>query len=501
MTTSPLSTLPGVSTALLLLLLILVLKRTAPVWCSVPGTLGVNWGTCASQPLPPHKVVNLLKSNKIPRVKLPDANPDVLRALSGSGISVTLGIPDDLLPTLNSSLKSAEGWVHDNLTRYVPGVKIQYVAVGNDPFLSINGDRFHPFVLGAAINIQAALVRSNLASRVKVVVPCSYDSFQTESGLPSGGRFRLDINETVGRLLTFHSQHQSPLFASLSPFLSYHLGKNISLELVLFKGDAHPLNDSGATYINALDLSYDTLVSALIHAGFPQMEIVISQIGWPTDGAANATLLIAEDFMKGLVKHVGSNTGSPLRPKNPPVETYVQSLLDEDGRSVVLGNFERHWGLFTFDGQAKYDVDLGMGSEKLVNAHDVEYLPAKWCVVNSDKDLSNATTSAIGACSVADCSVLSPGGSCYGISWPGNVSYAFNSYFQQQDQRADSCYFGGLGLITKVDPSVGSCRFSVGLQTSSSTATTTTSITPCLMLAVSCFLVRILSFAIWKISP
>jgi hypothetical protein len=36
------------------------------------------------------------------------------------------------------------------------------------------------------------------------------------------------------------------------------------------------------------------------------------------------------------------------------------------------------------------------------------------------------------------------------------------------DQRADSCDFGGLGLITTVDPSVGNCRFPVELRTSHS---------------------------------
>lgn len=88
--------------------------------------VGVNWGTAASHPLPPEKVVELLKANKISKVRLSDADPGVLRALSGSDIAVTVGIPDEMLRSLNSSPKAAEGWVHDNLTRYIPGVKIQY---------------------------------------------------------------------------------------------------------------------------------------------------------------------------------------------------------------------------------------------------------------------------------------------------------------------------------------------------------------------------------------
>ena len=200
------------------------------------------------------------------------------------------------------------------------------------------------------------------------------------------------------------------------------------------------------------------------------MEIVIGQIGWPTDGAPNATPSIAETFVKRLMDHLHSKSRTPLRLHYPPSEIYIFSLLDEDQRSIVVGNFERHWGIFTFDGQAKYRVDFGRGLTNLVNAQNVEYLASKWCVVNNNMDLSNVTARALEACSVADCSALAPGGSCFNLSWPGNIAYAFNSYYQQHNQRANSCDFEGLGLITTVDPSLKNCRFSVGLQTSRSSS-------------------------------
>nr|XP_023882046.1 glucan endo-1,3-beta-glucosidase 9 isoform X1 [Quercus suber]POE73634.1 glucan endo-1,3-beta-glucosidase 9 [Quercus suber] len=434
--------------------------------------IGINWGNTASHPLPPPKVVELLKSNNITKVKLFDADPLVLPALSGSNIGVTVGIPNSMLRSFNSSKKAAESWVHDNVTRYFSnggsGVRIQYVAVGDEPFLQRYGEQFHPFVIGAATNIQAALIKANLEGKVRVVVPCSFDAFLSESNLPSKGHFRSDLNKTMIQLLTFLSKHGSPFFVTISPFVTIHQNKNISLAFSLFKETAHPHNDSHRTYKNSFDLSYDTLVNALSIVGFPKIDIVVAQIGWPTDGATNATPSIAETFMKGLINHLHSKLGSPLRPRDPPIETYIFSLLDEDQRSITTGNFERHWGVFTFDGQAKYQVDFGQGSKNLVNAQNVEYLPSKWCVVNNNRDLSNASARASEACYVADCTALSPGGSCFNISWPGNISYAFNSYYQQHDQRTDSCDFGGLGLITTVDPSVGNCRFSVELHTSQS---------------------------------
>ncbi|XP_022847133.1 glucan endo-1,3-beta-glucosidase 9 [Olea europaea var. sylvestris] len=432
--------------------------------------IGVNWGTASSHPLPPPKVVELLKSNKINKVKLFDADPLVLESLSGSNILVTVGIPNSMLRSLNSSLKAAESWVHDNLTRFVSGgasrVQIEYIAAGDEPFLESYGVQFYPFVVGAAANIHRALVKANLANKVKVVVPCSYDVFRSESGLPSKGHFRPDVNKTMIELLAFLSKHQSPFFVTISPFQSHNENKSISLDFALFRESAHPRNDSHKIYRNSFQWSYDTIITALSKAGFPLIDIIIGQIGWPTDGAANATSAHAEEFMKGLMDHLHTRSGKNPSPQDRPTETYIFSLLDEDRRSIALGNFERHWGVFTFDGQAKYQVDLGQGSRKLANAQDVPYLSSKWCVVNNNRDLSNATALALDACSAADCSVLSPGGSCFNLSWPGNISYAFNSYYQQHEQKAESCAFGGLGLITTVDPSVNSCRFVVELRTS-----------------------------------
>ncbi|KAK9154023.1 hypothetical protein Sjap_001503 [Stephania japonica] len=442
------STISFIITSLLYLTTTLVTTFTTPSHAQY--SIGVNWGTSSSHPLPPDKVVPLLKSNNITKVKLFDADPLVLQSLSASGIDVVVGVPNSMLRNLSSSKRVAESWVHDNLTRFVAnvgdgGVRIEgsvlgfwqltvellnyhrrYIAVGDEPFLQNYGEQFKPFVLGAVTNIQMALIKAKLESK-------------------------------------------SPFYANIYPFLSIHQNKNITLDFALFKPTVHALKDGRKTYKNSFDLSFDTLVTALSRAGFPDMEIVVGQIGWPTDGAVNATSNIAQHFMEGLMEHLQSKAGSPLRPGRSPT-AYIFSLLDEDLRSITTGNFERHWGVFTFDGQAKYQLNLGQSKRNLVNAQNVEYFPARWCVVNNNKDLGNVTASAHDACSVADCSALSPGGSCANISWPGNISYAFNSYYQQHDQSADACNFGGLGLLTTVDPSVDNCRFAIQLRTSSSTA-------------------------------
>ena len=85
---------------------------------SVSG-IGANWGTQASHSLPPETVVNMLKDNGIQKVKLFDADYGALRALGKTQIEVMVGIPNELLASLASSVKAAEKWVAKNVSEHI----------------------------------------------------------------------------------------------------------------------------------------------------------------------------------------------------------------------------------------------------------------------------------------------------------------------------------------------------------------------------------------------
>lgn len=72
-----------------------------------------------------------MRENKIGKVKLFDTDPEVLWALRGSGIEVMVGIPNDLLAALASSVAASDQWVGQNVSRYMVkgGVDIRYVVV------------------------------------------------------------------------------------------------------------------------------------------------------------------------------------------------------------------------------------------------------------------------------------------------------------------------------------------------------------------------------------
>lgn len=87
------------------------------LWGDKVEGLGVNWGTQASHKLPPATVVQMLKDNKIQKVKLFDADESTLSAFSGTNIEVMVAIPNGELNAM-MDYKRARKWVETNVTRY-----------------------------------------------------------------------------------------------------------------------------------------------------------------------------------------------------------------------------------------------------------------------------------------------------------------------------------------------------------------------------------------------
>ncbi|XP_068663820.1 glucan endo-1,3-beta-glucosidase 5-like [Aristolochia californica] len=428
--------------------------------------LGVNWGTRASHPLPADIVVRLLKDNGLKKVKLFEADPMVLRSLGNSDIEVMVGIPNDLLAPLAGSVRAAEDWVQQNVSVYVSkyGVDIRYVAVGNEPFLTSYNGMFTQTTFPALQNIQAAIIKAGLGKQVKATVPLNADVYETQSGLPSGGDFRAEIRTLTVSIIKFLFNNGAPLTINIYPFFNLYSDPNFPVDYAFFSGAANPIVDGSITYPNVFDAAFDTLISALEKNGLPSVEVIIGEVGWPTDGDKNANIQYASKFNQGLLNKLSQGQGSPKRQKPP--ETYLFGFIDEDAKSIEPGNFERHWGIFYYDGTIKYPLDLGNG-RNLVAAKNVNYLDRQWCVMSPDASIMDANLPQIvaEACTYADCTSLGTSSSCGGLDAMSNPSYAFNKYYQTANQQKSACQFSNLSVITKMDPSRDSCRFEVMIDT------------------------------------
>ncbi|KMZ57864.1 Beta-1,3-endoglucanase, family GH17 [Zostera marina] len=430
----------------------------------VVDALGCNWGRVSTHPLPADIVVRLLKDNGFEKVKLFEADPSALIALGKSGIQVMVGIPNDLLPSLASSVRVAEEWVVQNVSVYLSkyGVDIRYIAIGNEPFLESNRGVFNKVIFPALQNVQAAIIKAGLSRQVKLTVPFNANVYQTENGLPSGGNFRSDVLTVVSSIVAFLHDNGGFLTINIYPFLSLHADPNFPLTYAFFDGGTSaPVVDGSITYTNVFEANYDTFIFALEKNGFPTMSVVVGEIGWPTDGDPNANANYARHFNQGLLDRIIRKSGTPKRPNLPP-DIYIFSLIDENAKSIEPGNFERHWGIFNYDGTIKYPLSFYNG-RSLVAAKGVKYMEKQWCVLSPTASIAdpNVPGSTQYACTYSDCTSLSYGSSCNGLDVRGNISYAFNQFYQTRNQQNGACGFGNLAKLTRTDPSQQTCRFEV----------------------------------------
>ncbi|XP_008781699.1 glucan endo-1,3-beta-glucosidase 6-like [Phoenix dactylifera] len=435
--------------------------------------IGANWGTQASHPLPPNTVVQMLRDNGFQKVKLFDPEDSAMSALSKSQIQVMVGIPNEMLAGLASSMKVAENWVSKNISSYIKdGVDIRYVAVGNEPFLETYNGSFLQTTFPALQNIQSALIKAGVSSQVKVTVPLNADVYESSSGKPSDGDFRANIHDLMVAIVKFLSDNGAPFTVNIYPFISLYNDPNFPVDYAFLYGPtASPVGDGSITYTNVFDANHDTLVWALQKSGFGNLSIIVGEIGWPTDGDMSANIQYAQRFNQGFMQRVSSGQGTPLRPG--AIDAYLFSLIDEDQKSIQPGNFERHWGVFYYDGQPKYQLNISTSKTgTLVGAKNVKYLDKKWCVFTPSVSLddSRVASAASYACAKADCTSLGYKTSCSDLDARGNISYAFNSYYQINDQDGRACDFQGTATTTDRDPSTSTCRFEIMIEAGSATS-------------------------------
>ncbi|KAK1413923.1 hypothetical protein QVD17_29660 [Tagetes erecta] len=451
----------------------LVCLSTTMVNCTDSNSnigVGVNWGTMTSHQLPAEKVVEMMKQNGFKKVKLFEAEKRIMEALIGSGIEVMVAIPNFMLLDMSRDQSYADYWVDDNVTAYAypGGVDIKYVAVGNEPFLKAYNETYLQTTLPALKNVQNALNRVGLGDQIKATVPLNADIYESPESnpVPSAGDFRSEIKDATIEIIQFLYSNDAPFTVNIYPFLSLYGNPYFPIDFAFFdvSNSNKSVKDGEYVYTNVFDANYDTLVASLTKAGYPDMKIIVGEIGWPTDGDVNANVKNAQRFNEGVIKHVMTAKGTPVR-TGSRLEIYLFSLLDENKKSIAPGSFETHWGIFEYDGKPKYELDLtgSKHNKGLSPVMGVEYMKRRWCVLNPQvKEIDEGLAKEIDyACSLSDCTSLGFGSSCNHLSVEGNASYAFNMYYQLHGQSEWDCDFSGLAVVTGEDPSVGECRFPV----------------------------------------
>ncbi|PHT34099.1 Glucan endo-1,3-beta-glucosidase 8 [Capsicum baccatum] len=244
--------------------------------------------------------------------------------------------------------------------------------------LDLSGQKKHK----SQIAIQA-INHAGLGPEVKAVVPLNADIyyFPDSNPVPSAGDFRPEIRDLAIQIVQYLDSNNAPFVVNIYPFLSLYENDYFPLEYAFFNGSNKPMKDGEYLYTNVFDANFDTPSWSLKKAGFPNMKIIVGEVGWPTDGDKNANIDNAKRFNQGLIQHDLSGEGTPAR--KGKIDVCLFSLIDENIKSIAPGNFERHWGIFEFDGTPKYELDLS-GQKKhksQIAIQGVNYMHKRWCIL------------------------------------------------------------------------------------------------------------------------
>ncbi|BFI39874.1 protein MpGH17.19 [Marchantia polymorpha subsp. ruderalis] len=337
---------------------------------SIPGvdaTLGVNYGTVANNLPTPADVVALLKTTTITRVKLYNADPAIISAFSGSGISLVVGVSNDQIYSLGRSPSFAQQWVTANVASYVPATNIIAIAVGNEVLTA--SPNLQSSLVPAMQNLHTGLVNLGLADRIKVSTPHSFGVI-TKSYPPNMGLFRADLSADVFTpMLDFLAQTGAPFMINAYPYFAYRDDSKLSIAYALFEPNTGVTDPAtGLHYDNLFDAQVDAVYAAMGRLGHQDIKVVVSETGWPSFGDAGESgvgVTNAQTYNGNLIKHLAQVTGTPARP-NAAVETYIFSLFNENLKPGPAS--ERNFGLFLPDRNTVYNVGIQTGPSPPMNS-------------------------------------------------------------------------------------------------------------------------------------
>ncbi|XP_073058899.1 glucan endo-1,3-beta-glucosidase 12-like [Primulina eburnea] len=444
------------------------------------GTVGINYGRIADNLPSPPQVVQLLRGQGITKVKLYDTDSTVLSALSGSGISVIVALPNEQLASAAAGQSFTDSWIQSNILAYHPNTQIEAIAVGNEVF--VDPQNTTVFLVPAMKNVYASLAKFGVASSIKVSSPIALSALQT-SYPSSSGSFKSDLVEPVIKpMLNFLKQTGSYLMVNAYPFFAYTANTDtISLDYALFRNNPGVVDQkNGLVYKSLFDAQLDAVYAAMSAIGFNDIKMVVSETGWPSKGDENeigASEPNAAAYNGNLVRRVLSGGGTPLRP-NEPIDVYLFALFNENQKNGPTS--ERNYGLFYPNEQKVYDIPLtteGLSMNNESKSQVVAKPPSSggdtgdfststvgqtWCVANEqagEKKLQAALDYACGE-GGADCRPIQPGAACYNPkNLVAHASYAFNSFYQRNGRGSWTCDFAGAAYVVTQSPKFGSCKF------------------------------------------
>ncbi|XP_050386913.1 glucan endo-1,3-beta-glucosidase 2 [Argentina anserina] len=354
---------------LLSLLLLLSPTAAAPSPDTFSTVIGATYSasTAATYPAPltPEHLASAVASLNLAALRLDVSDPGIVRAFLYSNTTLILTIPNALVPPLAANRSNAMRWLYAHVVPFFPRTKIAAISVGND--LLESAPEFSQFLLPAIQNVHLALLDIGI-HKIAVSTTFSFVNVITTPFPPSAAQFQDAPLQTVVRpLLQFLRGTNSSFFVNLYPYNLYRLRSEIPIGFPLFQDHPFGFRDdmtTGVRYRNLFDMMVDAVISAMAVAGHENIPIVVTETGWPSCSTdpreVEANPVYAELYLNGLLGHLKSGRGTPLRKEGLP-QVFIYELIDKQVRQG------RQWGILFPNMTKKYkNVDFRSDSDGLL---------------------------------------------------------------------------------------------------------------------------------------
>ncbi|CAA7060601.1 unnamed protein product [Microthlaspi erraticum] len=334
------------------LLLLVSLTAVANPTVASATTIGVTYSTPRSISgsellFSPERIAEKVVSMKIPAVRLLDSDPAMLRAFADTNVSLFISVPNPLVPLLASNRSLATAWVNRHVAPFYPRTNISIISVGND--VTSDSPDVSPFLLPAMENVHGSL-RDLGIHKIPVSTTLYFFNILPAIFFPSAARFQQPKGEdTIRPILQFLERTNSSFLLNLHPYNVYESSFIVPFGHVIF--DESPLcfiDDYPARlrYRNSFDMMVDAVITSMAAMGHKDLPLIVAETGWPSSGVEtfseeDLTLVYSEMFLRGLLAHLRSGSGTPLR-KEGLLAVYVFELVEEEAKGMRNSGLLHH---------------------------------------------------------------------------------------------------------------------------------------------------------------
>ncbi|KAL2555687.1 Glycosyl hydrolase superfamily protein [Forsythia ovata] len=361
----------------------LLLLSTAVV-ATVATAFGITYNPSIPKLPPPDYVSSTIQSLHFPVVRLLNPTPISIRAFAYTNISLLLSVPNHLVPSFATNRSAASVWLYSHVLPYHPRTHFSLISVGSDVISSSYDDvTIDPstIILPAMRNLYLSLRDFGIRT-ISVSTTFSFINVMTTSFPPSSAEFQEPINSLIIRpLLQFLDETNSSFLINIYPYNVYKINSEIPIGYALFQENPYNFRDdiiTGVRYGNLFDMMVDAVIAAMAVSGHENIPVIVTETGWPSNGnneaETEANRNYAEMYLKGLVMHLRSGMGTPLR-KEGVAGAYIYQLFDDfDPKKNGYSNASRsmhggqNWGIMYNNMTMKYKIDFSH-SERVLRNH------------------------------------------------------------------------------------------------------------------------------------